>query len=176
VDDEDGGELAENIYTIPYYDSDNECQFFDSNGPPSNLPDDFTVPSNFWSNSEEGLAPRTIKDVATSEGSLNTIQWNSGDLEEIVAPDGTTVGKGCVFLDGEQAGEGSTDNTREASGLKPGKKLYFGYDFHMPFDTGNVAQGDKMTLDFGFKFLQKRQTDGPNFGTYSPGSNTPSDS
>jgi predicted ribosomally synthesized peptide with SipW-like signal peptide len=177
------GELADNMLTIPYYDSDGSCQFFDQNG--VELPDACTVPSGFWSNAENDgssggddgyLAPRTIADVASSGGWKNTIRWNSGDQFEIPAPEGASVGEGCVFLDGGQAGEDSTDNTRTASVLQPGDELYFGYDFHLPFETGNVAQGDRMDLHLGFNFLQARHTEAPNFGSYSPGENTPNDS
>ena len=141
------GELAPNLLTLPYYDSDGDSQFFDSSGV-SNLPpdSDFAVPSGFWSNSEDGtkphkyLAPRSVYDVATSEGSQNTEVWNGGDPYTCKAPDGASVANGCVFLDGAQAGGPSGDNTREAEPLQPGDKLYFGYDFHLPFGTGNAAQ------------------------------------
>jgi len=178
------GELAQNLLTIPYYDSDGSSQFFDSNGMnPEDLPSNFAVPSAFWSNSEnsaEGpddyLSPQTVHDVATSSGSLNTEVWNGGEPVSIDAPQGASVGDGCVFLDGGQAGGSSSDNTRPVSELQPGDTLYFGYDFHLPFDTGNAAQGDRVDIDFGFTFLQSRHTEAPEFGSYNPGSNTPNDS
>ena len=177
------GELAQNLLTIPYYDSDGSSQFFDSHGMNTeDLPSNFAVPNNFWSNSESGgepasyLSPRYVDDVAKSGGSLNTKQWNGGDPITVEAPEGASVGDGCVFLDGAQASGGNNNNTRGVSVLQPGATLYFGYDFHLPFDTGNVAQGDRVDIDLGFNFLQSRHTEAPDFGSYSPGSNTPNDS
>jgi len=176
------GELAQHLLTLPYYDSDGNSQFFDSNGMNTgNLPSDFAVPSEFWSNSEgpnaeDHLAPKTLKNAAESDGSLNTKEWNGGEPMSIDAPAGASVGDGCVFLDGGQATQGSSDNSRGVSELKPGDKLYFGYDFHLPFETGNVIQGDQVDIHFGFNFLQVRHTENPEFGSYSPGSNTPNGS
>jgi len=177
------GELAQNLLVIPYYDSDGSTRFFDSGGMSTeDLPSNFAVPSQFWANSASGsapedyLAPRTIADVAGSAGSLSTQMWNGGDPISIDAPEGASVGDGCVFLDGAQAGGSSADNTRPVSELQPGDTLYFGYDFHLPFDTGNVAQGDRVDLDFGFNFLQARHTEAPEFGSYDPGANNPNDS
>lgn len=184
---ESTGELAQNLLTIPFYDSDDTSRFFDSEGAKKSFGEDsdFATPIDFWSNSEDKsgpddyLAPRTVANVARSAGSLNTIVWNGEESYTCEAPDGASVADGCVFLDGSLAGEehpDSTDNTRKVSPLQPGDTLYFGYDFHLPFETGNKVQGDRLDIHFGFNFMQVRHTEAPEFGNYSPGSNTPNGS
>jgi hypothetical protein len=50
--------------------------------------------------------------------------------------------------------------------------LNFGYDWHMPFDTGNEIMGDEMTVEVGFTFSQERAASGPTLvNTYSPQNN-----
>lgn len=102
------GELAQNIYVIPYYDSDANCQFFDDDG--------FTggyagaTPTGFWSNAQpetgggftpqgefdadtlpgdlEGidenteyyLAPRSLLDVSQNLNAIGTALWNDDDM------------------------------------------------------------------------------------------------
>lgn len=178
------GELAENILLIPFYDSDDSSVFFDSGGSTGYPGDGGATASSFWSNAEGDhtapvsgdnyLQPRTLKDISENVEALNTKQWNGDSHTTIPAPDGSTADPGCVFLDGAQAGGSSSDNTRKASALEPGDTLYFGYDWHLPFDVGNAAQGDKVDIQLGFNFLQQRHTDAPNLANvYSPGSNTP---
>jgi predicted ribosomally synthesized peptide with SipW-like signal peptide len=186
---ETDGELTENTWIIPFYDSDFSSTFFDSDGPDlSGYKSEGATSSAFWSNSEgtyaaspprtDGyLQPRTIADVVSSPGSVHTRQWNgnSGISDQIDAPDGASVGNGCVMLDGGlTAGQDSSDNSRYVQPLQPGDTMYFGYDWHIPFETGNVVQGDSMEVHLPFKFLQTRHTSTPEFGTYSPGDNTPS--
>ncbi len=193
---ESDGELAQNMYTIPYYDNDGSCTFFENSGPVT--PDgDATTAGAFWKNSqpsgqpiaqgeaEEGetyyLAPRSVHDVANNVQSLDTAHWSSEDqsLDMIEPPVGSEVEAGCVMLEGDA--EDNTDddstgnNTQGVSPLPPDDDavLNFGYDFHLPFETGNAAQGDRLTITLGFKFLQVRHTEAPNFGSYSPGSNAP---
>lgn len=183
---ESQGELAQNVLMLPFYDSDLQCGFFDAGGPPEgvNEIENFAFPSGFWSNSEgpstvtlpgDGyLAPRTLYDVATMPGSRNTKEWNDVELIDIECPDGITVEDGCVFLDGQQATGGSTDNTRDATPLQPGDTLQFGYDWHLPFETGNVVQGDTVVLNAGFSFSQVRHTEEATLANiYAPGENTP---
>jgi predicted ribosomally synthesized peptide with SipW-like signal peptide len=130
--DPNSGELAQNMMTIPYYDSDGTCRFFDSGGPKLDAPSyDCAVPSVYWSNAEDGsesgddyLAPRSVWDVSQNVRAKNTKVWNSDEqtVKTISAPNGTSVGTGCVFLDGQQAGGPSDDNTRPASPLSPGRR------------------------------------------------------
>jgi predicted ribosomally synthesized peptide with SipW-like signal peptide len=193
------GELAENIYTLPYYDSDGECVFFDPDEEPTFDPEsigDFTTPSAFWSNSQPDgvssnnlaamdtadgteyyLAPRSLRSVSSSLSVADTAHWNSNSKELTIdnAPAGTNVDLGCMMLDGEGSNNDS-NNTQGVAALQSGTTLNFGYDFHMPFATGNEVQGDKLTLKMGFIFLQTRHTEAPDFGTYSPASNTPNGS
>jgi hypothetical protein len=190
------GELAQNMLTLPYYDSDGSCTFFDSGGPVApEDPENVLTASEFWSNTQDEddpkfpvgeaandgqryyLAPRTVNDVSKNLQSIDTARWTQRgqSLEFIEAPNGTEVGTGCVMLEGDSAdGNDTSNNTQGVSPLQPDATLNFGYDFHLPFElTGNAVQGDRMTLSFGFKFLQVRHTEAPNFGSYSPGSNTP---
>ena len=195
------GELAQNIYTIPYYDSDGSCTFFDPNGLTdfSSLTYDGANPADFWSNSQDVatqpvdgdpisvstadgteyyLAPRSLLDVSQNVRSIDTAHWSSEDDQSLgyhTAPNGTAVQDGCVMLDGEGSSN-NTNNTQGVAPLQPGTKLNFGYDFHMPFKTGNVVQGDRTTIRLAFKFLQTRHTSAPDFGTYDPGQNTPNGS
>lgn len=199
--DDGNGELAQNIYTIPYYDSDGSCTFFDSSGPAdfSEMGYDGANPSAFWSNAqdtendpvdgapistEDGteyyLVPRSVLDVSQNVRSVDTAHWSSENDQSLIyhtAPNGTVIQDGCVMLDGKATEDGTSgNNTQSVEPLQPGDQLNFGYDFHIPFGTGNVIQGDRTTLRLAFKFLQTRHTEAPAFGTYSPGSNTPGDS
>jgi len=198
------GELDETIYTIPYYDSDNDCLFFDPGDPFDTSDYDGATPSAFWSNSQEDgafvastsdpdepisvksedekeyyLVPRSLRDVNDNVQAVDTAHWSAGNnndstLEMVEAPDGATVGSGCVMLDGNATEEESSgNNTQGVAPLEPGDRLNFGYDFHMPFGVGNVAQGDRLTLELGFVFLQTRHTQAPQFGEFAPAKNTP---
>lgn len=191
------GELDTNTYILPYYDSDGTCVFFDPDGDPEFDPQESSVstPSAFWSNSQDGdapdvgfavqpddgeeyyLAPRTIRNVADGVSSIDTAHWNHESSEFSVenAPGGTDVSNGCVLLDGSEADGGDTgNNTQGVSPLQPGSDaLNFGWDWHIPFETGNIAQGDTLKLRISFLFLQTRHTEAPNFGTYAPGQNVP---
>jgi hypothetical protein len=193
------GELAEQLLVLPYYDDDASCMFFDSGGPTNPLEDigELVTPTNFWSNSQlpnqyksnpfptkDGdkyyIAPRTVRG-ASIISAKDTAHWKSAEsntLEIENAPKGTDVGQdsGCVMLEGDIATGDSdpSNNTQGVSALQPGKNLQFGYDWHLPFGTGNEAMGDELEVSFSFLFLQKRHTEAPDFGTYSPGSNTPS--
>jgi len=183
------GELAENILAIPYYDSDGTCDFFDESGTTMEEAFDqqssIIAPGPFWSNSQgpagtgNYLAPETLEFISNNIKAINTGAWNDGtsgsSFSMLTAPDGASVGTGCVILAGQVADDPSlaSNNTRVQSPLHPGSTLNFGYDFHLPFDTGNVVQGDRLTLRMGFTFLQTRHTESPEFDEYSPGSNTP---
>lgn len=186
ADGETPGELAENILTIPFYKGASApssggkfdpCSFFDEETETF----DYTnyegsqavnTPTNFWDNSEEGLLPLTLQDASTQQG-LDTQAW--GDMEPMTynVDDSIAVGDGCVFLNGDNP---STENQQGAAPLQPGDEIWMGWDWHLPFDTGNVVQGDQITLQLGFNFGQTRHTESAKLSNiYSPGSNTPND-
>lgn len=195
------GELDTSIYTIPYYDGDGSCTFFDSDGAKTFDSESYdgSNPSAFWSNAQEYdaeehdhpdgagpisvgeadsaeyyLVPRSLRDVVNNVQAVDTAHWNAHDqtLEIENAPDGTSCDRGCIMLDGNGS-DNASNNTQGVAALNPDTTLNFGYDFHMPFGVGNEAMGDQLTLKLMFKFLQKRHTEAPDFGSYSPGSNTP---
>jgi predicted ribosomally synthesized peptide with SipW-like signal peptide len=182
------GELAENLWVIPFYDSDATSQFFDSGGAPSNFNPQTGqgVPSDFWSNSEDSehststgdgyLAPRTLRDVVENVSALNTKVWNDDSWDVCEAPEGSSIDLGCVLLDGEMnSGENSSDNTRSVNPLQPGTEMHFGYDWHIPFEAGNELQGDSVKVNVGFVFNQLRHSKSPQLqNTYAPGNYTPS--
>lgn len=181
------GELAQNIWLIPFYDSNDTSQFFDSGGAPSsyNPQTGQATPSSFWSNSEGSagqfasqaadgfLAPRRLTGVV-SEPHLDTISFNDGGTQVENAPSGTSIDDGCIMLDGGITDNETTDNTQGATPLEPGSVLNFGYDWHVPFGVGNIVQGDSVDVNVGFVFSQTRHSESPEFvNTYDPGNNTP---
>jgi predicted ribosomally synthesized peptide with SipW-like signal peptide len=108
ADTDGNGDLAQNIYVIPYYDSDANCQFFDDGG----LTEEYAgaTPTGFWSNAQpevdggftpqgdfdastlpgdlEGidedteyyLAPRSLTDVSQNLNAIGTALWNDDDM------------------------------------------------------------------------------------------------
>jgi len=99
------GELAQNIYALPYYDNNANCSFFDSGG----FTGDYSgaAPTGFWSNAQTGdgefddqgnftggtvpggingidentkyvLAPRNLKDISNNLNAIGTALWNDG--------------------------------------------------------------------------------------------------
>lgn len=175
------GELAKNMLVLPYYDGNGYCDFFDETG--FNAQTDYAVPGDFWANSEgdagqfssqiaDGvyLGPQTVEDAAQVQA-LSTEEWNetTSTLMSASAPSGASVGQGYTMLAGALADGGNTgDNTQPYSALQPGSNLHFGYDWHLPFETGNEIQGDKLELEFTFQFLQERHTTAPDFDGYTP--------
>jgi len=190
------GDLAEEMLTIPYYDSDGTCQFFDPySGSTPSIPEAGAVPASFFSNAQPDgqkaddgfpamvdggteyyLVPKTVREASKTRA-LNTATWNTQDRAfsnpAYTAPDGAEVGAGCVFLEGNLADGEASNNTQGTSALPAGKKLNFGYDWHLPFGTSNVVQGDRMKVKLSFIFLQKRHTVAPDFDTFAPGQNSP---
>jgi len=191
------GELAQNIYALPYYDGDGSCTFFDAGSNQFDATNyDGAGPSAFWSNSQKGyelvngdpfidsddgteyyLAPRDLVDISQNVNAVDTAHWTSGDgsLGYQTASGGSaSVATGSVMLDGSAATDGTTgNNTQGVSPLQPTETLNFGYDFHIPFGTGNEIQGDRASIVLDFAFLQSRHTEAPNFNEFAPGSNTP---
>ena len=191
------GELAQNIWAIPYYDNDASCSFFDSGG--------FTgeykgaTPTGFWSNSQDGgfdgqgefnadalpggvdgidseteyyLAPRNLQDISSNLNAIGTALWNDNDMTigyQTAEGGHASLATGSVMLDGSVATEGdSGNNTQSVTPLKPGDTLNFGYDFHIPFGVGNEVQGDRCSVKLDFQFIQSRHTEAPDFTSYSP--------
>jgi predicted ribosomally synthesized peptide with SipW-like signal peptide len=99
------GELAQNIYALPYYDNDANCSFFDANGFSGQYSG--AAPTGFWSNAQTGdgefdgqgnfsapalpgdldgideneeyvLAPRNLKDISENLNAIGTALWNDG--------------------------------------------------------------------------------------------------
>lgn len=177
------GELAESILTIPFYKPPNSnpsgiwdpCVFFDEEV------DDFDhtnyqgsgavgTPTQFWSNSEQGLVPATLAE-ASQYTMINSATWgDDGNVQTYDLGDSIAVDQGCYFLNGDAT---TDENQQGAAPLQPGTDLYVGWDWHLPFDTGNIAQGDEITLQLGFVFGQTRHTESAQLSNvFSPGSNT----
>jgi hypothetical protein len=132
------GELAENIYLIPFYDNNADSQFFDDGSTPATqtTATGVSAPSGFWSNSEgtpfstqpagidsEYLAPRTLANVVgRAFQSTQTYNANqTSNFQTINAPADTSVDPGCIMLAGQLAESGdTTDNTQPASALPTG--------------------------------------------------------
>lgn len=186
------GELAESLYIIPFYRGSCPSNFWDPDGLDDGIATHGVIPDSsdlqsinavgtseqFW-NSREGtndfgqLQPQTIGNVSQDPMALSTTYWHDGELNTVEAPEGTSVGDGCVFLDGEAANEDVSVDARDASPLQPGDTLSFGYDWHLPFAVGNEAQGDRLEFNLGFNFAQIRHTSAPELANiYSPGDNT----
>lgn len=181
------GELPQNMLVIPFYKghsapADNSrwdpCTFFD---PEEDVftPEGYdglgavSTPSAFWSNSENGLLPSTLEDVSDAV-MVDSSTWNSNgsefDAQTDDYPD-VEADPGCMFLNGA---EPSIQNQQGAAPLQPNGEIWFGFDWHIPFDVGNEAQGDTMDLDLAFQFSQIRHTESAVLhNVYSPGSSTP---
>lgn len=186
------GEMEENMLVIPFYkppvgqgtpDRFDPCIFFDSQS------DSFDASAyegsgavgtstQFWSNSEGGgqetLYPQTLED-AVSESEASTVTWGDSSQSNFTVQDysdSVITGPGCVFLNGDS--DDQLDNTQEPSALSPGEEYGFGWDWHLPFDTGNEVQGDEITVQFGFTFAQERHTQSPELSNvFEAGANTP---
>lgn len=178
------GELDENVLVIPFYggamppsEPYDPCVFFDPeleeyHASAYQGSQAVGTPTQFWDNSEEGLTPATLEDAATYQA-LDTMAWNgNGDFQTYDAADAITVGEGCTFLNGAM----NDDNQKEAAPLEPGQEFRFGWDWHLPFDTGNVVQGDELTLKLGFVFGQTRHTESADLSNvFAPQQNLPGD-
>ena len=180
------GELPENLYLIPFYDNNADSSFFDSGATPATYTSStgISAPSGFWSNSQSGgfstqalgnqyLAPRTLAEVVSQpfEGTQTYNANQTSNFQTVNAPAGSDIGDGCILLDGD-IGNDTNDNTQEATPLSTGTTLNFGYDWHIPFETGNEIMGDQMEVNVGFTFNQQRSSAGPNLqNTYSPQNN-----
>lgn len=177
------GTIQDNMLVIPFYKGDeypsekwDPCVFFDEENEEYHVEDYkgssvVGTTSEFWSNSEDGLTPATLKDASNFQA-IDTHAWDgSGVSEEYNMSDTIAVGPGTVFLNGDGP---SNANQQGAAPLQPGDKIYFGWDWHIPFDTGNEMQGDTMDLQLGFVFGQTRHTESAELSNvFAPGKNTP---
>jgi len=178
------GELAESILTIPFYKGASApssgskfdpCIFFDDEDETFDHmkyegSQAVQTPTQFWDNSEDGLVPATLHNAAGFK-MLDTQAWNDSTDTHYDVDDSITVDSGCVFLNGDNP---SYDNQQGAAPLKPGDEIWMGWDWHIPFDVGNVVQGDSLDLQLGFVFGQTRHTESAELSNiYSPGDNTP---
>lgn len=180
-----GGELADNIYLIPFYDNNADSQFFDAGDAFSTqqtTSDAVSAPAGFWSNaqnagdfsasaadSNEYIGPRQLSTIVTQKFD-STQTWSAPDLSFPTsdAPADTTLDDGCILLDGQVADD-TSDNTQEATPLAPTETLNFGYDWHIPYTTGNEIMGDTLIVDVGFTFSQERHSAGPTMqNVYQP--------
>jgi|AntRauTorcE11898_2_1112593.scaffolds.fasta_scaffold05119_3 predicted ribosomally synthesized peptide with SipW-like signal peptide len=177
------GELPHELLFIPFYGGQvseggqfDPCIFFDSENEEFN-PEAYegsgavSTPGPFWDNATDDLEPATLLQIL-QQSYVDSTVWGDGGNEiteqNIVNPPG--VAEGCVFLNGEV----STENEKEAAVVQPGQEFRFGWDWHLPFDTGNEVQGDSMTLNLGFTFSQVRHTEDVTLNNiYSPDDNTP---
>jgi len=185
------GELPHELLFIPFYGGEvseggqfDPCIFFDEETEEFDAAayegsNAVSTPSQFWDNATDDLKPATLLQVL-QQSYVDTISWGGSDGFDngatgenpadttIVNPPG--VAEGCVFLNGEI----STENEKQAAPIQPGNEFRFGWDWHLPFDTGNDVQGDSMTLNLGFTFSQVRHTENVTLNNiYSPGDNTP---
>lgn len=178
------GELEDHILTIPFYGGQmppsepfNPCVFFDPELEEFHTEDyqgsnAVGVPTQFWDNSENGLTPATLKDAASFQA-IDTVAWDGGGVVDTYSVgDSIAVGPGCVFLNGAL----NTSNQKEAAPIQPGSEFRFGWDWHLPFDTGNIVQGDSLELQLGFVFGQTRHTQSAQLSSvFAPGQNLPGD-
>jgi predicted ribosomally synthesized peptide with SipW-like signal peptide len=196
---ESPGEIPENMLVLPFYkpevtestlDQWDPCIFFDEEEEEFNYENyegsgAVGTATDFWDNSDDegqGLHPLPLGDntplndttgQAVTTSMTSTVSWGSnGNNIQQHSPPESIAGEGCFFLNGEIGDESA--NQQEASPLQPGTWYGVGWDWHVPFDTGNEMQGDEMTLKLGFTFGQVRHTESPELSNiYAPGENLP---
>ncbi len=182
------GELHKNLLVIPFYKGDSEpsdssrfdpCIFFDEEQGEFDASayqgsGAVNTPTEFWDNSESGLTPATLSDAATYQ-MVDTATWgDDGDVDTYDIDDSIVVDDGCVFLNGDDP---SNANQQGAAPLPSGEEIWMGWDWHLPFDTGNAVQGDSLDLQLGFVFGQTRHTESAQLSNvFAPDENTPNDS
>ena len=198
------GEMEENLLMIPYYNDSLEASFWDqggdTNGDPQTLGSQNYNPSafgtvatneNFWQKREgedDDLLPRSVREVVSNAWSPGTTAFETPGSGFVTQPAGydasdAFVQNGCIPLDGRltenalSASDWPSEtyfDSQSSSALQPGDQLHFGFDWHLPFGTGNEVQGDNLVVNTGFSFSQVRHTSAPEFANvYEPGINTP---
>jgi predicted ribosomally synthesized peptide with SipW-like signal peptide len=163
------GELADNLYIIPFYDTNVDSSFFDSGGPPETFnPTSSGVTSQaFWDNASEELKPRPLAEATFAQLNQGTVGFNDDGEDYVTPPPVNRRYAGCTLLNGLQT---SDENPQGFDHLKPydpdaepGDRnvIEFGYDWYLPFNVGNEVQTDKITVHFGFNFQQVRHNESP---------------
>jgi len=181
---ESPGELPANLLFIPFYKGDSEasdnsrfdpCIFFDEENGEFNADnyegsDAVGTTTEFWDNSEDGLTPATLKQASQFQA-VDTVAWDGAGVGEEYDIGNVIVDEGCVFLNGDGP---TTANQQGAAPLNPGDETWMGWDWHLPFDTGNAAMGDSLDLQLGFVFGQTRHTESARLSNvFAPDENTP---
>jgi len=163
------GNLGDLLMVIPFYDEDPMSTFFDSGGPGTlDAEERYGVgsPGAFWANEQEDLNPLFFNQARSASG-VQTTLWPDGDVKS-VEPGDLACDTGCYLLHGQMSdltGGESSDNTpdEDAAPLQPGDTMYFGYDWHLPWEVGNYAESVTYDFDVGFSFVQERHSAGSTF-------------
>lgn len=190
ADKKASGELGENLLMVPFYDTDVDSSFFDTGGPSDGALDNYGSGTNptFWDNATNGngkLFPRSldnlVKEDPDNQLRQGTVQFN----EESDNGSEVYVAESLGDLDGDAndtasfALNGGHENGANISGvspLGPGDTLNFGFDWHIPYSTGNEIQTDSVDVYFTWAFQQLRHSEGPQGPfTYAPGNYADSD-
>jgi predicted ribosomally synthesized peptide with SipW-like signal peptide len=162
------GELEYALEFIGFYDSNDLSQFFDDSSGggydfDGNTP---AVPAAFYDNAQTNdtpaYLPRTLNDLATQD-----LQQGTNSNVDVTDEDSDYTG--AVIVDGDP--DNTSDNTQNDAldPLGPGgdagnpeNSINFGYDWHLPANTGNVVQGDSIEIEFKFIAIQDRFSQLPN--------------
>ncbi|WP_197431338.1 SipW-dependent-type signal peptide-containing protein [Halorubrum sp. CBA1125] len=185
------GELEENILMVPFYDTNVESSFFDSDGPSQQALDNYGSGTAlaFWDNADDGsgkLFPRSLSNIVTEDPDnqlrQGTVQFNEesdNGAEVFVASglgdlDGDADDTACFALNGGQTDD---SNVQGVSPLAPGSQMNFGFDWHVPYSVGNEIQTDSVDVYFTWIFQQVRHSEGPDGPfSYAPGNFAASES
>jgi predicted ribosomally synthesized peptide with SipW-like signal peptide len=178
------GELEENLLMIPFYDTNVQSNFFDSGGPSQQALDNYGSGTSlaFWDNANDGsgkLSPRSLSNIVTEDGDdqlrQGTVEFNEESDTSNTILEATDLGDldggendtACFAL---QGGQTDDSNVQGVSPLAPGDEMNFGFDWHLPYDTGNQVQTDSVNIYFTWVFQQLRHSEGPEGPfTYAPG-------
>jgi predicted ribosomally synthesized peptide with SipW-like signal peptide len=178
------GELPKNLKMIPFYDTNVDSSFFDSGGPTQQALDNYGSGTNpsFWDNSQNSngtLFPRDLAGIVNEDPDnqlrQGTVRFNEESdvgAEVFVADqlgdlDGNSDNNACFALNGGQTDD---SNISGVSPLAPGDTLKFGWDWHVPYTTGNEIQSDSVDIYFTWIFQQVRHSEGPEGPfSYDPG-------
>jgi predicted ribosomally synthesized peptide with SipW-like signal peptide len=155
------GELEYALRLIGFYDSNDLSQFFDDSSGGGYDFDGATpnVPTAFYDNAQEGegYVARRLIDLATQD-----LQQGTNSTIDVTDEDSDYTG--AVIVDGNP--DDTSDNTQNGTALdplgpggdagNPENSINFGYDWHLPYQTGNVVQGDTIEIEFRFIAIQDR--------------------
>ena len=178
------GELEQNIRMVPFYDTNVDSSFFDSDGPNQQALDNYGSGTSlaFWDNADDGSGKLFPRSLANMVGEDPDDQLRQGTVEFDEESDGsnsileaTSLGEldggandtACFALNG---GQTDASNVTGVSPLPPGTEMNFGFDWHVPYDTGNEIQTDSVDIYFTWVFQQVRHSEGPTGPfSYDPG-------